>query len=117
MATDELPGQLPLFDEPAGERWISQRGTLRKLREENQKTYTQLVAAGTVPDPQMVLSIRLETLIDILFVGPDRTRYDLAFESQMREVLTACQQQVSRAQLLAPTKAGPPGGGLIIPAH
>lgn len=115
-----LPGQLPLFDEPAtpfSPEHQEQVRTLDQLRVENQRVYGQLLAAGAVPDPRMVLSLRLEILIDKLLQGADRVHFDVMFETQMAELLTACQSQLSRAQLLAPTQAGPPGGGLIIPAH
>ncbi len=113
--------QLPLFDiaeQPAEPNNDGLYAHLAALRERNRAAVEQLAAAGVGPDPRNVLVVRLESLIDTLLADPaDRARFEVLFESKMREVLTACQNQLSRSQLLAPAQNVPPPVGLFIPAH
>jgi len=104
----EYPGQLPLFG-PAPEPEPS----LDALRAENAATYERLRVMGAVPNPGNVLGMRLELVIDALFnSAAERHQFDLAFETNMREMLAEISQQVVAAKL---TPSAAPPGTLLLP--
>ncbi len=108
----QLPGQLPLFGtaEPTPEPDTDLAG----LRAENQASFERLRTMGAFPNPGSVLAMRLELLIETLLTGAQRAAYDLAFETNMREMLAELHQQVVAAKFTRGTDV-PPSKGLLLP--
>ncbi len=131
MADDEIPGQIPLFDisarEPDGQEPATindfsdgvLQARLAALLADNRVKHQSLVSQGLMPDPRSVLSISLETLLDLTLTPSERLRFQVLFETRMATFLDQCLAQRTRAELLAPMQQAPPGarGGLIVPPH
>jgi len=121
----EQPAQAAPATEPQPEMTLDDfsdemlAARLRLLIEQNKAKVQQLLAAQMMPDPRSVLTIRLDTLLDLIFTPSERLRFNVLFESKMSTFLDRCLAERSRADLLAPlaTPAGPPPGGLILPPH
>ncbi len=134
---DQIPGQLPLFDlppseppgydEPVGPDTEAHRlddfsdemlrGRLDKLTADNRGRWQRLMAAGMVPEPQRIMIMRLDTLLDLILTPSQRLQFDVLFETRMAAFLDMCLSQRARASLLTPGAgpAAPPGPGLFVP--
>ncbi len=154
----EIPGQLPLFDQPedpeqydpstdrdpmyepddadeAGpprEQTKSEelggfasevlQGRLEKLVADNRTKHQRLIAAGSVPNPQAILLMRIETLLDLTLTPAERLRFDVLFETRMSVLLDRLLAEQARGGLLVPAtgpgpRSGPTGTGLLLPPH
>jgi len=124
--------QLPLFDidEPEQEEAAEKqpeslhdfsdevlRRRLELLSTQNRAKVQQLLSDGRMPDPRSVLTIRLDTVLALIFTPSEKLRFEVLFETRMSAFLDQCLAESSRANLLTPLnqpcQSAP--GGLILP--
>jgi len=87
------------------------------IRKSNAEKFAQLQKSGIRLDPASVVMTRLNTLLEFLLSEDDRTLYEIEFEEAVKEILDKADEQVRKAQLLAPLQQPAASGttGLILP--
>ncbi len=97
------------------------------LRDHNVAKLRELAGFRRRPHPELVASMRLDALLDLVLGDLDRIRFELLFEQRIAELLDNALAEARRSELLdgvgqpMPQMPGvqdngrPPGSGLIVP--
>ncbi len=110
MATDEEPKATP--EEQA---LVT---ALNEQREQNRSVYQEILSAGANLDPSGVTLMRLDVLIQSIFQGIERVKFELNFEQAMGVTLENAATQVRQAKLTQGVNLDgvpvAPGSGLLV---
>lgn len=83
----------------------------------NQEKYQTLLQMRRKPDPTAILSIRINTILDLIFTPSERLHFDVIFESRVSALFDQLLSRAAKDAIMEGVNSPhvPPPGGLIVP--
>lgn len=85
------------------------------MQQRNEEMAVKLGQENVGVNPYLILSLRLDALLDSILDERNRILYEIRYEQDFFRLLEKMQENSNRARLLQPMRQQTGGGGLIVP--